>query len=67
MFLVQAGHDNAAHSAIVDVVGTSERAAAIDRDLVAVVGKARANLLGKAFEAAIAIGNAASSDDGDFH
>ena len=67
MLLMQAGHDDAAHAAVVDVVGTGEGAAAIDGDAMAVVGEARADLLGKALEAAIAIGNAAGSDDGDVH
>jgi hypothetical protein len=67
VLLVQAGNDDAADAAVVNVVRTGEGAAAIDRDLMAVIGEARGNLLGKAFEAAIAIGNAASSDDGDFH
>ena len=67
VLLVQAGHDDAAHPAIVNVVGTGERAAAIDRDAVAVISEARGDLLGKALEAAITIGNAPSSDDGDVH
>ena len=64
---MQARHHHASHPAIVFVVGTNEGAAAIDGDLVAVVGKARADLLGEALKAAVAIGNAASSDDGNVH
>ncbi len=67
MLLVQAGHDDAAHAAVVDVVRAGERAAAVDGDAMAMVGEARADLLGKALEAAIAIRNAAGSDDGDVH
>ncbi len=67
VLLMQAGHDYPAHAAVVDVVGADEGPAAVHRDLVSVVGKARADLLGKALEAAIAIGDAASTDDGDFH
>ena len=65
MLLMQAGHDDALHAAVVDIVGAGEGAAAIDGDLVAVVGEARADLLGKALEAAVAVGNAAGADDGD--
>ncbi len=64
---MQAGDDNAADAAIVNVVGVGECAAAINGDAVAVVGQTRGNLLGEAFEAAVAIGDAASSDDGDVH
>ena len=67
MLLVQARHDDAAHAAVVHVVRTGEGPAAIDRDAVAAVGEACADLLGKALEAAITVGNAASADDGDFH
>ena len=67
MLLMQAGHDDAPDPLIVDIVGTGKRAPAIDGDAMAVVGKARADLLGKALEAAIAIRNAASSDDGNVH
>jgi hypothetical protein len=44
-----------------------ERAPAINGNAMAAVGELRADLLGKALKAAIAIGNAASSDDGNVH
>jgi len=67
MLLVETGNDDTVDAAVVDIIGTGKRAAAIDRYLVAMVRKARADLLGKTFKAAIAIGNAAGSDDGDLH
>ena len=67
MLLMEAGNDDAAHAPVVNIVGTGEGAAAIDGNPMAMIGEARADLLGKAFEAAVAIGNAAGSDDGDVH
>src|SRR5271165_1957026 len=67
MLLVQAGDDDATHAAIVDVVGLGERPAAIDGDLMPEVGKARADLLGKALETAIAVRDAAGANNGDLH
>src|SRR5579862_3736463 len=67
VLLVQAGHDHAAHAPVIDIVGSSEGAAAIDRHAMAVIGEARADLLGKTLEAAITVGNAASSDDSNVH
>src|SRR5271166_3636710 len=67
MLLVQAWDNDATHAPIVDVVRLGECPAAIDRDLMPEVGKARADLLGKALETAIAVRNAASTDNGDLH
>ena len=67
MFLMQTRHDDAAHAPVVNIVATGERAPAIDGDPMAVVGKARTDLLGETLEAAVAIRNAASSDDSDVH
>jgi hypothetical protein len=67
MLLVEAGDDYAADAAVVNIVRTRKSAAAVDRHTMAAVGEARADLLGKALEAAVPIGNAASSDDSDVH
>src|SRR5664280_3758339 len=55
------------HAPVVHVTRPDEGPAAVHGDFVSLVGKARADLLGKALEAAIAVGNAAGTDDGDFH
>src|SRR5271157_3957321 len=67
MLLVQAGNDDAAHAAVINVVRLGERPAAIDGDLMSAVGKARADLLGKALETTIAVGDAARANNGDLH
>src|SRR5580692_10321383 len=67
MLLMKTRHDHAAYALVIHIVGSRKCSTAVDRHLVALIGKARADLLGKALKAAIAIGNAASSDDGDFH
>ena len=67
MLLMKTGDDHPAHAPIVHVIRLHEGSAAVDGDLVSLVGKARADLLGKTLEAAIAVGNAASADNGDFH
>ena len=63
MLLVKAGHDDALHAAIVLIIRLGEGAAAIDGYIVAVIGEARADLLGKTLEATVAIRNAAGTDD----
>src|SRR6516162_8873778 len=65
MLLMNAGQNYALHAPIVAVIWPGERFPAIDGDLVATVHKRRTHLLGKLFEAAVAIGNASRTDDGN--
>src|ERR1019366_1065270 len=67
VFLMKAGNDHPAHPPVVHIIRPHEGRAAVHGDFVSLVRKARADLLGKALEAAIAVGDAASADNGDFH
>ncbi len=64
-FWCRLGTMTRSHAPVVHVVWPRKCPAAIDGYLVTMIGKARADLFGKAFEAAIAIGNAARADNGD--
>ena len=64
-----AGQDDAAHARIDELLVSRprERTPAVDADIVAALGQPRRKLLGKRLKAAIAVGNAARAQDGDFH
>src|SRR5215469_10563485 len=66
MFLMNAWKNYAPHSLFVNVVRSSNRLAAIDRNLVPAIGELRTDLFGELFETTVAIGNAASADDRNF-
>ena len=61
------GQDDAPDAMVVFVVRRGEGLAAIDRDLMSAIGKLRADFFGKLLEAAVAIGDAARTDDGNLH
>jgi len=66
MFLMNAGENYAPHPLVVGVVRSSKRLAAIDRNLVPAISELGTDLFGELFEATVAVGNAASTDDRNF-
>ena len=64
-----AGQNDAANAGINELLvsGAGERTPAVDADIVTALRQPRRKLLGKSLKAAIAVGNAARAQDGDFH